>query len=114
MVKKSELKNNRACSDDLRIIRLYLNKLTVSGIPVEQAYLFGSRAKGTAHKWSDLDLCVVSPAFGQDRFEERLKLMNLREDASEMIEPHPFSVKDFQDRFDPLAAQIRLTGIRVA
>lgn len=114
MVKKAELKNNRASVEDLRIIRIYLNKLTDSGIPVERAYLFGSRAKGTAHKWSDLDLCVISPAFGQDRFEERLKLMNLREDVSEIIEPHPFSVKDFRDRLDPLAAQIKLTGIRVA
>lgn len=114
MVKKSNLEKSRVSPEDLRIIRLYLNKVTGSGIPVEQAYLFGSRAKGTAHEWSDLDLCVISTAFGHDRFEERLKLMNLREDTSEVIEPHPFSTKDFQDRFDPLATQIRLTGIRVA
>ena len=113
MAKKADLKNKQISSEDLRIVKLYLDKLAVSGIPVEQAYLFGSRAKGTAHKWSDLDLCVISSSFGQDRFEERLKLMNLREDASEMIEPHPNTTEDFQNRFDPLATQIKLTGIRV-
>ena len=36
-----------------------LKKLIISTVPVEQIYLFGSHANGTAHKDSDLDLYVV-------------------------------------------------------
>ena len=36
-----------------------LKKLIIEAIPVEQIYLFGSYARGTPHKDSDLDLYVV-------------------------------------------------------
>jgi len=36
-----------------------LKELIINTIPVEQIYLFGSYAYGTAHKDSDLDLYVV-------------------------------------------------------
>ena len=36
-----------------------LKELIINAIPVEQIYLFGSHAYGTAHKYSDLDLYIV-------------------------------------------------------
>ena len=36
-----------------------LKELIVNTLPIEQIYLFGSHANGTAHKDSDLDLYVV-------------------------------------------------------
>lgn len=85
-----------------------------SGIPVEAAYIFGSRVKGREYRGSDLDTCVVSRKFGKDRIKERVRLMLLSERISDLIEPHPYSLQDFADRFDPLAAEIKRTGIKIA
>ena len=97
-----------------QIINAYLKKLAEQKIPVESAYFFGSRAAGHEHRWSDLDLCIISRIFGFDRQAERVRLMNLSDGVSDLIEPHPYSPADFENRFDPLAQQIKLTGIRVA
>ena len=39
-------------------------KKAVSGdVPIEKLFLFGSQVKGNVHKWSDVDLIVVSSKF---------------------------------------------------
>lgn len=106
-------KTNFLKQEDEQVIKAYLKKLAEKDVMVERAYFFGSRATGREHKWSDLDLCVISSSFGSDRHAERVRLMNLREGISDVIEPHPYSPADFENRFDPLAQQIKLTGIRV-
>ncbi len=40
-------------------------------IPIEKLILFGSRAKGNYHKWSDIDLIIVSPKFRKLNFFKR-------------------------------------------
>jgi predicted nucleotidyltransferase len=91
----------------------YVTLLKSQGISVTQAILFGSQAKGTAEKWSDIDTCIVSPDFGSNRFDERLKLLRFTHEPYDMIEPHPFSPQGLQDKYDPLATEIRNTGITV-
>lgn len=98
----------------LQIADSYLHRLRESEIPISKAFIFGSRATGTAHKWSDLDICVVSPIFGLNRFDERVRLMNLRTGVSDLIEPHPYSPEDFDNRFDSLAVQVKTTGVQIA
>ncbi len=44
-------------------VRSYLEALAAEGAPVSLGVLFGSQAKGAAHRWSDIDLLVVSPQF---------------------------------------------------
>mgnify|MGYP001609017408 CR=1 FL=1 len=107
-------KSNQLKNEYLEISRLYLEKLRRQRIPVVKAYLFGSRAKGKASKWSDLDLCVISPIFGHDRQGERVRLMNLCQGISDLIEPHPYSPTDFENEFDSLAREIKRTGIIVS
>lgn len=97
----------------LSVINMYKKKLKEAGVPVERVILFGSHAKGTAHKWSDIDTCVISRTFGHDRHSERLMLMKLTESETERIEPHPYSPNDLTNRFDPLANEIRRNGITV-
>lgn len=109
-------KNQKTLMTDptiLTIINRYKTKLIRAGIPVEQVILFGSQVQGKAHKWSDIDTCVISPLFGHDRQAERLKLMKLTDKETERIEPHPYSPQDFANRFDPLANEIRKTGISI-
>jgi predicted nucleotidyltransferase len=79
---------------------------------VEAAYVYGSQVKGTFTEWSDIDLAVISPDFA-DPFQERLALMRLAAQIDDRIEPHPFTPQDF-DASNPLASEIRRTGVRVA
>lgn len=97
-----------------KIVSAYTAKLENSGIPVRAIYIFGSAAKGTMHKGSDIDLCIVSPKFGNKPHDERLLLMKLQKGISDFIEPHPFSPEDFQNPYNLLSQQIKLTGIKVA
>jgi predicted nucleotidyltransferase len=45
----------------------YLRALQRRGIPVRFGVLFGSWVRGMAHRWSDIDLVVVSPQFDHSR-----------------------------------------------
>jgi len=99
--------------DIKKIVRIYKKKLQESGIPVSDLYIFGSYAKGTANKWSDIDVCVISSRFGKNRHTERIWLMNLRDSLTEDIEPHPYSAKDFKIPYDSLATEIKKTGVRI-
>ena len=54
---------------DLEIVKRFKKKLSKK-IPVEKVILFGSRATGKIHKWSDFDLVIVSDEFeGQKSFK---------------------------------------------
>jgi predicted nucleotidyltransferase len=94
-------------------LKKYAEILTKEGIKVEALYLFGSRAKGTNHQYSDLDTCIVSPNFGKDYCEETINLMKLTRKASWLIEPHPFSLTDFNDKSNDFAREIQKTGIQI-
>ena len=52
------------------IILRFIEALNKKGVHVERALLFGSYASGNARAGSDLDVAIVSPDFGKDRFEE--------------------------------------------
>ena len=97
----------------LEQIRDYRKILEKNKIKIDKLILFGSYAKGTQKKWSDIDLCVVSPQFGKNRFEERVKLMKLSVDSGENIELHPYNPKGLTDRWDPLASEINKYGVEI-
>jgi len=79
---------------------------------IAAVYVYGSQAKGTATRWSDIDVAVISPDFSADLFQERLALMRLAAQIDDRIEPHPFMPEDF-NASNPLAAEICQTGVRV-
>jgi len=97
----------------IKIIQNYAKKLKKSGVPIKSIYIFGSAAKGNIRRDSDIDTCVVSPIFGKDRQRERVRLMNLREGISDLIEPHPISVYEFNNLIDPFINEIKQSGIKV-
>ena len=45
------------------ITKEYLRALQRRGLPVRFGVLFGSWVQGKPHRWSDIDLVVVSPQF---------------------------------------------------
>lgn len=89
----------------------FAKRLQQSKIPISNLIVFGSQAKGTAKPWSDIDVCVISKSFGKDRQGERVILMKLTDQLSIDIEPHPYHPRDFADKWDPLAHEIKQYGI---
>ena len=89
----------------------YIEIVKKSGIPVTKAYLFGSFAKKTENTNSDIDICVVSPSFGKDYFNENVKLRMLTLKIDSKIEPVAFNPEDINDKYDSLASEIQRTGI---
>ena len=77
-----------------------------------KVFLYGSHAKGTPSKWSDIDLAVVSPDFSEDLFDERVKLMRAASNVDERIEPSPFKPADFNEN-DPLVREINRSGVEI-
>jgi predicted nucleotidyltransferase len=96
------------------IVKKYVEKLKAEKFPFSAVYLFGSFAKGKAHKWSDIDVAVVSKKLDENTREEKLKLWKFRDGVSDLIEPHGFTPKDFADYWNPMAHEVKKTGIRVA
>jgi len=97
----------------IEIVKRYKDELIELGIPVNNLIVFGSHVKGTQNKWSDLDVCVVSPIFGVDRLSERVLLTRISRNISDNIEPHPMCQKDLDDKFSPLSNEIRSYGVKI-
>jgi predicted nucleotidyltransferase len=92
-------------------VRDFLEKVQTK-YNVTRAYLYGSFAKGTSNKWSDIDLAIVSPDFADDPSEDRLVLMRLATTIDDRIEPTPFKEESF-NRNDPLVDEIQKNGIQL-
>lgn len=93
-------------------INEYVNELRKDKLPIKEVILFGSFAKGTSHKWSDIDLAVISP-----KFKDPLKAMQylwLKRigDKGITIEPIGFSPEDFKEKTS-LNHEIKKTGIKI-
>lgn len=98
-------------NDIKKIAVKYVNLVKESGIPVTNAYLFGSYAKNSANKFSDIDICVVSPMFGNDYFDNSLALKKIANKIDLRIEPVPFALNDMHDKYSSLASEISKQGI---
>ncbi|TEB15229.1 Nucleotidyltransferase domain protein [Pelotomaculum sp. FP] len=77
-------------------IRKYLEKLKSKNIRVKKAILFGSLVIGNYNEDSDIDLAIVSPDLGRDRFKESLLLKKITRGIDLDISPRPYSVEQYQ------------------
>ncbi len=100
-------------NDILLIVKKYIDFLKQKGVSVSDAYLFGSYAKGNQKEWSDIDVCVVSPNFGKDYFDEMVYLHKLAYSVDDRIEPHPRTQEDLNDPYDIFASEIKKYGIKI-
>lgn len=76
--------------------------------------LFGSYAKGTENKDSDIDIAVVTDDIKTDKFEEEVKLTLLRRKIDSRIEPHIIKVDEYENDETPFIVEVKNTGIKVA
>ena len=97
-------------SEAIKTALRYIN-LIPGKYQVENVILFGSFAKGTNHEDSDIDLAIVFKSI-DDIIDMQIELMKMRTDNELMIEPHPFSISDFQ-LTNPVVSEIVRTGIEL-
>ena len=91
-------------------------KETKKKIPIEKIILFGSYAKGTSKKYSDVDIAVISPRFRRMNEFERIKLLldcahRIKYEFPVDIETFGFSPQEYENAgyFDFLGV-IKNTG----
>jgi len=97
-----------------KIVRKYAEKLKAEKYPFSAIYLFGSFAHNNPRAGSDIDVAVVSKKLNNKSAGAELKLWKFREGIDDRIEPHGFSLEDFRDYWNPMAYEIKKTGIRIA
>jgi predicted nucleotidyltransferase len=97
----------------IELIKIYVNELRNHNIPINQAILFGSYAKGTVNAESDIDVALVSEAFTGDRFDDRRTIVPFRRKIDNRIEPIPFRPELFSEGGN-LIDEIKRTGIKIA
>jgi len=89
----------------------YVRVLKQDKVPLKRVIVFGSFAKDAQHRWSDIDVCLVSPQF-QDKTDAFVYLMKKANKMKSRIEPHPFHPNDFVNE-DPLVWEIKKNGIEI-
>ena len=83
----------------IKIVQNYVQRLSdEEKLPIERVIIFGSRSNGKVHKWSDIDVCIVSPRF-RDAIRAVEFLLTKRKTKEVMagLEPVGFSGKDFDE-----------------
>ncbi len=90
----------------------YIAALNQNNIPIKEAILFGSYAKGNPGEWSDIDIALVSDIFEGNRIVDKDKIRRITLSISSDIEVIPFATEDFNPH-NPLAKEILTTGIKL-
>lgn len=98
----------------IEIVSEFVKALKSRGIRVERAFVYGSYAQGRPRKESDIDVAIVSPDFGKDRYEEGKLLRQIAWRIDSRLEPVPISKESFlKNDWIPLNYEIKTKGISI-
>ena len=101
-----ELSRNEA----LRLVREYKRIISPRFGGKAKVMMYGSYSKGTANKWSDIDVAVILPQLDDDKWYETSVALGADSDkVSVLIEP----VLMAEDRWSPLYDDVMRTGVLV-
>ena len=96
----------------LESVRTYLTKVS-EFYKIDDALIFGSYAKGTQHKDSDIDLAIISRDVN-DRITDMGKMFALTWGINTSIEPYPINTEDYKSNsISPIISEIIRTGVPV-
>jgi predicted nucleotidyltransferase len=97
------------------ILKKYISILKQEGINIDKAFLYGSYAKETETKESDIDLLIVSKQF--DKNDDYLigKIWALTKKINSKIEPYIIGLDRFKtDDTSPLIQLVKKEGLEIA
>jgi predicted nucleotidyltransferase len=96
-------------------IRCYVSAASALGVPISRVVLYGSQARGTSDKWSDIDLIVVSPVFDGPDARDKVDLLWQATTATNgYIEPVACGERRWQeDDGSPIIEIARREGIEI-
>lgn len=77
-------------------LKAFKEKLGKMGFPVKRMILFGSHARGDALRESDVDLLIISQAFGKISVPRRRMLLEESWKNKEPIETLPYTSEEFE------------------
>ena len=93
------------------IIQNYIDDIK-KAMPIDKVYLYGSYAKGTQQKNSDIDICFFSRAFESRRTLDVLTdlfFLKIKYDKDILIQPNAFSTSELHND-NPFVKEILQTG----
>lgn len=96
----------------MQSIEKYIEKIS-KYYKIEAIILFGSYAKGTENKDSDIDIAVISSDF-KNIIQDGADLIGFTWKIDTRIEPHPIRTEDYENITTPFVQEIVNTGIKVA
>jgi predicted nucleotidyltransferase len=83
-------------------------------MPIAKVFLYGSYAKGTATKYSDIDVCFFVPDYDNQSWDEiMIKLLGISSKYQLGIEPNVFELSDLEDDDDYFVKEVLRTGIEI-
>jgi predicted nucleotidyltransferase len=98
----------------VRKIRAFVKELKKRKIRVVKVIIYGSRVSGKAHKYSDIDVAIISPDFGKNSYNEGARLFEIAGEIDPLIEPVAISLESYKnDTWVPLIYEIRTNGIEL-
>lgn len=93
----------------MRAAQRFVDDVSKAGIRLQGAYLFGSYATGRAHRYSDIDIALISPDF-TGWVDDLPKISKALRQNDSRIEAVRFRPDTFVDE-NPLAWQVKTKGI---
>jgi predicted nucleotidyltransferase len=97
----------------IKKVKNYANEITKQGVNLSKVIMYGSFAKGTQHKWSDIDVALVAEEFTGVGFLDRPRFAKVNiQKPYVRIEPKTYSTDYFQEG-DPFIEEIKNTGIEI-
>lgn len=94
----------------LRKSNQLVTALRARGMRVDRAYLYGSHAKGYAHRDSDIDIAIISRDLSGDWLDDFVNLTRIADDIDARMEVVSFLPHEFRDD-NPFVSEIKTTGI---
>ncbi len=97
-------------------VKNYLHELLRIGIPVSCGIIFGSHARNDDHRWSDIDLLVISSRYDNSYNREDINLLwRTATRTDSRIEPIPVGKKRWETDDESTIIEIaRREGIQIS
>ena len=91
-------------------VSAFIDLLSKHNNSVLKVILFGSFAKKTQHKDSDIDIAVIADRFPKNELDEMVDLRMLALKVSDRIVPIPLTSSSMQNKYHPLIGEIKKYG----